>query len=693
MKKIIAIIMTGLVVVPACMAWWLFPEKTTADQQALDALSLRKRAYETYSQGSYEESANNFRSYLADRPADAQATYDYAVLLAQLGRHAEAVPLLESLHRMNPGREAAYFKLGVEYVILQRDAEAEKVFSELQSSANRDVAIAAAEAASRLKADQSRAAKYKAESEVYQLAREFKHEEVITTVGEMEKQWPLAFEMEMQRLYAMQNLQKYAPALERANPLAIAYPKATDLALLRADLLMQLGHKDEAIAIWQRVLSENPGTSAAITANSRLEAVNKQDTAAAAAAAAVPAPVVAVPAAPAKPSSEEIIYNLASRQQYREVIQAIDELEQQRGTITWDMEMQRLYSLQSLGQKDRAIAEAAKLAQQRPQSVELALIRADLLVSAKRWEDSSVVLKQVKKDNPDTAAAREAQRRLDALPAVCNLDKQQWGEMYVSGDYHERFDTLIGSGFIREGTYLPHARWLQPYIGAKFTVDTQSGAGSQQTIIADNSVSFVGGLRAQLLPTEYLFLYVEGGINKDLLDQRQAGDWAWDYQAGIYGFKSWGPGVVFKDYASTNAPAAAESESTKCPFAYSPLWRGDWFVDAGADFSYYHRYDSWIGYGQMHEGFRLLQFGPKMALDAFLVENVAWDEQGNYFDNLFEIGPGARLIWEPHRNWQVVLKAEWVEGFYFGRDDLNNRGGAAGSYDDFRVSLSVGASW
>ena len=689
MKKLIATITTILVVVPACMAWWLFPEKTTADQQAIDTLSLRKKAYDTYLQGNYAESADNFRSYLANRPADAQATYDYAILLAQLGRHAEAVPLLETLHRMNPGREAAYFKLGVEYVLLQRDADAEKAFTELQSSSNHDIAIAAAEAATRLKADQARAAKYKAESEIYRLAREFKHEEVITAVGELEKQWPLAFEMEMQRLYALQNLQKYAPALERANPLAELHPKATDLALLRADLLMQLGHKDEAIAIWQHVLAENPGTSAAITADNRLAEINKQ--AAADAAASAAAAVAQIPAPPAKPTSEEIIYNLASKQRYNEVIQAIDELEKQRGSLSWDMELQRLYSLQSLGQKDRAIETATKLAQQRPQSVEIALIRADLLVSAKRWEESSSVLKQVKKDNPDTASAREAQRRLDALPAVCNLDKQQWGEMYLSGDYHERFDTLIGSGFIREGTYIPHARWLQPYIGAKFTVDTKSGAGSQQTIIADNSVSFVGGLRAQLFPKEYLFLYIEGGINKDLLDKRHGGDWAWDWQAGIYGYKSWGPGVVFKDYATTNAPA--DTEKLSCPFSQSPMWRGDWFVDAGADFSYYHRYDSWLGYGQAHEGFRLMQFGPKMALDAYLVENIAWDVKGNYFDNLFEIGPGARLIWEPRRNWQVVLKAEWVEGIYFGRDDLNSRGGAAGSYDDFRVSLSIGASW
>ncbi len=123
------------------------------------------------------------------------------------------------------------------------------------------------------------------------------------------------------------------------------------------------------------------------------------------------------------------------------------------------------------------------------------------------------------------------------------------------------------------------------------------------------------------------------------------------------------------------------------------FWRGDWFVDAGADFSYYDRFSSWIGYAQAHEGFRLFQIGPRAAVDAYLVENMSWDVRGNYFDNLFEIGPGARLLWVPRKHWEVVLRAEYLNGFYFGRDDLHNRGGVSGNYDDFRVALSVGARW
>ena len=201
-----------------------------------------------------------------------------------------------------------------------------------------------------------------------------------------------------------------------------------------------------------------------------------------------------------------------------------------------------------------------------------------------------------------------------------------------------------------------------------------------------------------MFETEYLFVYGQGGIDKDLLDRRQDGDWALDYQAGIYGFKSWGPGTVFHrsegsrelSGAVTNAAVAGESGSPNgCDF----FWRGDWFVDAGADFSYYHRYASWIGYGQAHEGLRVFQIGPKLAFDAYVVENVTWDVRGNYFDNYFDFGPGARFVWAPGSRWEVVLRAEWLNGYYFGRDGKDNRGDASSQYDGVHVGLSVGARW
>lgn len=332
------------------------------------------------------------------------------------------------------------------------------------------------------------------------------------------------------------------------------------------------------------------------------------------------------------------------------------------------------------------------------------MLRSELLVHEHRWEEASEILKKIREDYPDTPLAAEAQQLLGGIPAIANLDKWYWGEAYVSGDYLGRFGTVLGSGFIRHGTFIPNARWLQPFQEFRFGVDTRSGVGGQRSVIADNFVGLYDGIRIQPLPAEYFFFYAMGGVNKDLLDQREDGDFALDYQVGLYGFKSWGPGTVLHSSTTgeaiptsgtvpsakvdADAAAANEPQSTN-QFA----WRGDWFTDVGADFSYYHRHSSWIGYGQAHEGFRMFQIGPRAAVDAYAVQNISWDIEGNYFDNLFELGPGARLLWVPRQRWEVVLRTEWLKGYYLGRNDAGVRGNAESQYDDFRVGLSVGTRW
>lgn len=87
------------------------------------------------------------------------------------------------------------------------------------------------------------------------------------------------------------------------------------------------------------------------------------------------------------------------------------------------------------------------------------------------------------------------------------------------------------------------------------------------------------------------------------------------------------------------------------------------------------------------------QWGPDVAMDAYAVENLSWDVKGNYFDNLVEVGPGVRWLWIPEPSWQVVLRAEWLNGFHWGRNELGNRGDADSHYDEVRVGLSVGVRW
>jgi TolA-binding protein len=655
---------------------WLTIAAIAAEPSA-EARAAKAKAYELYDGKQYDRAADQFKKYLAEAPEDFTTQVDYAGLLVQLHQHTEAARVLEVVHEKQPRNEAAYFKLGVVYLTLKRLDEAEKAFAALEKSANGDMAAAARDALVRLHEERNRETRYKAEENIYKLAADFKHDEVIREVEKLERTGAPSFGIEMQRLYSMVSLKQYAQALERANRLEGKNPDAADLAILRADLYNQLGQRAQAEAIWRQVEREHAGTASAAEARRRLEEKG------------------------APPSPEDRVYGLARQQKHREVVEAINDLER-KGPLSPAMELQRLYAWQSLGETELALADMDKIARQQPGRPDLALMHADLLINQHRWEEASAMLRKIKEQQRDTPLAVEAQNRLAAIPEIANLDKWYWGEAYLSGDYLGRFGTVIGSGFARHGYYIPEVRWLQPYAEMRFSADTRSGAGRRGTIITDNFIGFYGGMRAQLLPTEYLFIYGQGGINKDFLDRREQGDWALDYQAGIYGFKSWGPGTILRTpsqivQTGANVPAAQVSaeraRKSHGQLTNDVFWRGDWFADAGADFSYYHRYSSWIGYGQGHEGFRLWQLGPSAAIDGYVVENVSWDVRGNFYDNLFEIGPGVRLLWVPRKRWEVVLRTEWLAGFYFGRNELGNRGKTSTDYDGVHVGLSVGVRW
>jgi tetratricopeptide (TPR) repeat protein len=777
------------------LASW--PAATMPEPEA----GTKASAHELYQNGRLTEAMEEFGRYLERNPGDLSAALQLAAWFGEAGDHAEAARLLEHVHQRLPGNQPAHFNLAVALLNLNRAPEAQAIFKQLQRSGNRDIATAATEALLCMEADSERKARAESEQHVFELAAEFRHEEVIAKVSEMELGRPPSFPMEMQRLYSMHSLGRYAPALERANWLAGAYPKEPGLILLRADLLLQTGRRSEAAELWRKLEEGNPGSAEAAQARRQLEAARGKESSEklfelaarrehrelinaiteleqreqlsfvlelqrlyawqalgendtglkrsndlaerhpkspelgllrahflaehgrkeealgiltqiqsenaggeiARVAAERSESLLKATLDPPKEITEDEVYALANQRQHRAVIAAVDKLEQ-RQELSVHLAMQRLYALQDLGETTMAIQRATELANAHPASQQIAMLRADLLARDHQWLEAAKVLKRLKNDHPQTPAAEEAERRLQNLPPVANLDKWFWGESYLSGDYLGRFGTVVGSGFVRHGFYIPGARWIQPYAELRFAADTRSGLGGQRSVIADNHLVFHGGVRAQPFATEYFFFYAQAGIDKDLLDRRSSGSWQYDSQAGLYGFKSWGPGTVLLSAApgppvttAATVPPLTSLESEELPSLHEQsmnfLWRGDWFLDAGADFSYYHRHRSWIGYGQAHQGLRLFQLGPRTALDAYLVENLSWDVRGNYFDNLFEAGPGARLIIVVRRGWELVARAEWINGFYMGRDSLETRGGAKSTYDDFRAGLSVGARW
>jgi len=512
---------------------------------------------------------------------------------------------------------------------------------------------------------------------IYAMAKDGNYAEVVAAVDALpdaDRSFPLA----LQRLYALDALGRHERALQEANRLAETHPNQTNLVFLRAELLVKAGQPDDARALWRSLEARHAGTPVAEEAARRRHALN--------------------PAPAQPPGEEDQIYALATEGRHEEVLQAIHALELKE-PLSPAMERQRLFALQLTGRTDEALARATVMAAARPEDAELALLQADLLYAGGHWKEAAALLVVTAEDHVGTPAADAARARLQNIPSIARPDKWYWGEAYASGDYYGRFGEVVGSGLIRHGYFIPGARWLQPYGEFRFGVDTAGGVAGQRSEVADNHVGFYGGVRAQPWEKEYLFAYAQGGVNKDLLDVRDDGDWSYDYQVGVYAYKGWGPGLPLLDQAPEKPPPDPDRQPESGPgrlapgLIWDPFWRLDWFVDGNADFSYYHRYASALGFAQFHQGFRLFQIGPTLAFDTYIVENVAWDVKGNFYDNLAEVGPGARWVWVPCGHAYMVLRAEYLNGFYFGRDGENNRGDTPGHYDEARVGLSAGMRW
>jgi hypothetical protein len=90
---------------------------------------------------------------------------------------------------------------------------------------------------------------------------------------------------------------------------------------------------------------------------------------------------------------------------------------------------------------------------------------------------------------------------------------------------------------------------------------------------------------------------------------------------------------------------------------------------------------------------RIIEFGQLGALDIYAAENGAFDLRGSYFENYGEIGPEARLIFQPLGGMTISLDAGYYNGEYMGRNDLDDRGGYHSTYNEMRATLALSYHW
>lgn len=397
---------------------------------------------------------------------------------------------------------------------------------------------------------------------------------------------------------------------------------------------------------------------------------------------------------------QQHVYDLIRNQDDAAVIAAVDDLAA-RGEVTPTLRMEQAYALQRTGDAKRALEIIDSLPD--ATSGETGLMRATLLQRLGRTAEAYQAYRAVRDADPDSLEGRRAAAQIAALPPAANLDRRFWGEMDVYGTYLGRYGIGVAAGRIRQGAYVPGARWLEPFVQADFSLDSSSNVGEGiTTIYNENLAGFHLGARIRPFASQSFTFYFLGGWVNNLIDNPnyQSG-WFGEVIAGVNGYWGFGPGTGWDGINETPqfamgepAPARTPPPNAWTPNAWAPMrGRFDWFVEGGGDWAYYSRLSDFIAYSQARGGWRVLQFGRAAAVDVYGFSNLVFDAVGNYYDNYFEGGPGVRVVTAPIGAATVTTSLEYAAGAYLGRNYNNTRGTTGATYGDVRVSVAMSLRW
>jgi len=266
--------------------------------------------------------------------------------------------------------------------------------------------------------------------------------------------------------------------------------------------------------------------------------------------------------------------------------------------------------------------------------------------------------------SPDPEISRAAQL---ALANVRAAQRVWFLDIYGSPFYTTRFSNFIGF-------YEVQLHWrprpdspFSLYLGHRLTRDTRSEGGELPQIFSDNVALFGPGIRIHP-PGWHLSFRAEVNVAVNLVRTPDSPRSESDFRAILAYYRRWDGNWVGPLGGITLGQISGERL----------------FTDVDVSVGYYSRFDdNVIGYLQFREGLRLVDAGPS-TLAGYWRLNLAKDTNRDFFNNLTEVGVGADL--HPFRGSGVILRGEYLRGFYFGIEgrDLNPFGS---TYDDFRFTL------
>ncbi len=355
-------------------------------------------------------------------------------------------------------------------------------------------------------------------------------------------------------------------------------------------------------------------------------------------------------------------------------------------TVPIDLRYSAIYAMQRQGRAAEAAAALDALPVAEQSSPRWLLARGRTARAMNRdgeaWKDFDAARIAA----AGTPLADEAEAEITALPMEANLNRWAWGELQLDAVHLFRFADTIFYGQVRQGTFIPGARWIQPFLQADFTVDTNSGVtNGVSQVYANNLAGIHAGVRIRPFAQESIWLYGMVGIQNDLRGTtRFDGGWFFDWRVGARAFKGFGPGLSF---------ATDPDFTVGFPGSLELRPRAAWFVELGADGAYYSLYENFIAFYAAREGIRFLEVGSRIGLDVYALQQGTVDGRGLYYNNFFEVGAGVRATARLSPGVSLITRLEAVGGAYLGRDAELSRGTLGSNYGDVRITVSLWAEW
>ncbi len=234
----------------------------------------------------------------------------------------------------------------------------------------------------------------------------------------------------------------------------------------------------------------------------------------------------------------------------------------------------------------------------------------------------------------------------NALTNMAGLQLKTFPEPYFSEFFFDpfsqsRFGLTVRPLVARFGLEFQNKLQTKVYYVFRQTEDNKSlNLGQVPQIYEDNVRIIGGGIQVTPISSIPMIAFVEAGEGYDLV-YRNRKRLRGDLRGGL---------MYFQQFGAMPAYFAKPKTST------------DYYSFLYGDITYFSRYNNnVIGTFRTHQGIRLLQYHTTM-LNVYGAARLIEDTNRDFFNNIFELGPGVGLI--PNNRYNVEIRFEHLNGVY-----------------------------